>query len=57
VSHPHYYCCLGEPVTVSNCERLKPPYVGVMADSVIRLFFLFCTDTDTDTDNDNDNDI
>ena len=57
MSHPHYYCCLGEPVTVSNCERLKPPYVGVMADSVIRLFFLFCTDTDTDTDNDNDNDI
>ena len=27
--------------TASNFERLKPPYVGVTADSVIRLFFPF----------------
>jgi len=32
---------LAESATVSNFERLKPPYVGVTVDSVIRLFF-FC---------------
>ena len=32
---------LAEPATVSNFELLKPPYVGVPADSAIRLFFSF----------------
>ena len=32
---------LAETSTVSNYERRKPPYVGVTADSVIRLFFPF----------------
>ena len=32
---------LAELATVSNFERLKPPYVGVTADSEIRLFFAF----------------
>ena len=30
-----------EPATVSNLSRLKPLYVGAMADSVIRLFLPF----------------
>jgi len=30
-----------EPATVSNSSRLNPPYVGVTADSVIRLFLPF----------------
>ena len=32
---------LAETATVSNPECLKPPYVGVTADSVIRLFLPF----------------
>ena len=32
---------LSEPATVVNSERLKPPYVGVKADLVIRLFLPF----------------
>ena len=32
---------LSELATVSNFERLKPPFVGVTADSAIRLFFCF----------------
>ena len=32
---------LAKSVTVSNFELLKPPYVGVAADSVIRPFFEF----------------
>jgi len=32
---------LAELATVSNFERLKPPYVGVTADPVIRLFLHF----------------
>jgi len=32
---------LAELATVSNFELLKPPHVGVTADSVIRLFWSF----------------
>jgi len=32
---------LSELATVSNSSRLKPPYVGVTADLVIRLFLVF----------------
>jgi len=37
----HKKMCLAEPAAVSNFERLKPPYVGVTADSVLRLFLPF----------------
>jgi len=36
---------LAKPATVSNSERLNPPYVGVAVDSVIRLFPTFFTKT------------
>jgi len=32
---------LAKPATVSDFERLKPPYIGVTADSVIRIFCPF----------------
>jgi len=32
---------LAKPATVSNFESLKPPYVGVTADLVVRLFLPF----------------
>ena len=32
---------LAKPATVSDFERLKPPYIGVIANSVIHLFLPF----------------
>jgi len=43
---------LAEAATVSNFERLKSPYVGVVADSVINLFFaIFACQTKTKQNN------
>ena len=40
-SPSHEKMRLVEPAALSNSSRLKSPYVGIPADSVIRLFCLF----------------